>query len=343
MPRLIETYANTWMALALSNLNQEFPNASLIVAEGGDDRVLMPSTLHPAFYGSYDFHSAIEMQWLIVTLLREIPSIPLQTEARTLLSQRLNPTNIAHEVRFFETPPYRAWERPYGWGWLFQLADALASWDDPNGHAWLSALTPLITLFTERLIEWLTHAPYAIRHGLHNNSAFSLDLLWSWAHRMSPDLESEIIRAMNRWYLLDTQSTYGTEPSGTDFLSPALSEAALMTHYLCPDNFAIWLDHFLDSTQWRSLASTIPLPNPFDAHESHLYGLQLSRSYHLFTIAGHLWDTHPYREWILTRAQILLHEALPYSLGADYLLDHWIPAFALRAALAAESVVDLCP
>lgn len=37
---------------------------------------------HPAFYGSYDWHSCVEMHWVVVRLLRQFPDLEIVAEAR---------------------------------------------------------------------------------------------------------------------------------------------------------------------------------------------------------------------------------------------------------------------
>ena len=55
--------------VALANVTREYPRKidHLLVSAPGD---LTPRKVHPAFYGSYDWHSAVHMHWLLVRLLR---------------------------------------------------------------------------------------------------------------------------------------------------------------------------------------------------------------------------------------------------------------------------------
>jgi len=67
-PRLAEL-AGPLADTALVNLVREFPYAPAHVLRGPNDLTL-PRQRHPAFYGAYDWHSAVHMHWLLVWLLR---------------------------------------------------------------------------------------------------------------------------------------------------------------------------------------------------------------------------------------------------------------------------------
>ena len=42
----------------------------------GPDDVKGPKALHPAFYGSYDWHSSVHGHWMLARLLRRFPDLP---------------------------------------------------------------------------------------------------------------------------------------------------------------------------------------------------------------------------------------------------------------------------
>ena len=85
-----------------------------------------------------------------------------------------------------------------------------------------------------------------IRHGVHPNTAFGLSFALDYA-RASGDLElaESITSAALRYYLADRACPLGWEPSGADFLSPCLEEAALMARVLETDQYLPWLKDFL--------------------------------------------------------------------------------------------------
>ncbi|MDT4899857.1 MAG: hypothetical protein QOJ78_787, partial [Pseudonocardiales bacterium] len=54
------TYART----IVGAVRQEYPNALRHVMRDDDDRP-RPREAHPAFYGCFDWHSAVEMHWAL--------------------------------------------------------------------------------------------------------------------------------------------------------------------------------------------------------------------------------------------------------------------------------------
>lgn len=96
----------------LTAVQREYPNALRHTMDGPDDRPT-PSQVHPAFYGCYDWHSAVEMHWALVRLLRLVPSSVPAADIRGVLDAHLNAAAIAAETSYFLTRP--GFERPYGW------------------------------------------------------------------------------------------------------------------------------------------------------------------------------------------------------------------------------------
>lgn len=82
--------------------------------DGPDDRPT-PREVHPAFYGCYDWHSAVEMHWALVRLLRAVPDALPADEVRGVLDRHLTETALRAETTYFERRP--SFERPYGWCW----------------------------------------------------------------------------------------------------------------------------------------------------------------------------------------------------------------------------------
>ncbi|MGH3388409.1 MAG: DUF2891 family protein, partial [Actinomadura sp.] len=105
--------------LAVENVTREFPNAPAHLITGPDD-VAVPRTYHPAFYGSYDWHSAVHMHWLLVRLLRRHRPVIDEAAVRAVLDRHLTPEHGAAEAAYLRADP--TFERPYGWAWLLALA-----------------------------------------------------------------------------------------------------------------------------------------------------------------------------------------------------------------------------
>jgi hypothetical protein len=168
---LLEERAGAYIDLAIQNVTREFPVSPHFVADGPGPYPTHRE-MHPAFYGSFDWHSCVEMVWVAVVLAHRYPESP---EAVQAIDSLLTPEAIAGEVAFFSAEKHRSIERPYGWGWLLALSHELNAWNDPAALRWQRALQPLADLLTERFIAWLPRLTYAQRTGLHPNTAFAID------------------------------------------------------------------------------------------------------------------------------------------------------------------------
>ena len=74
-------------ATALRTVREEFPNGLYVHYTGPGDAPLRPRDRHPAFYGSYDWHSAVEMHWVLLRLLRVAPAAVPAAEVRAVLDE----------------------------------------------------------------------------------------------------------------------------------------------------------------------------------------------------------------------------------------------------------------
>src|SRR5438874_1283063 len=98
----------------------------------------------------------------------------------------------------------------------------------------------------ERVTGWLPKLTRPVRSGEHSQTAFALALMLDWA-RIAGTREFEgLLRSrISGFFLNDRDAPLAYEPSGEDFLSPALAEADLMRRILAPAGFAVWLKQFL--------------------------------------------------------------------------------------------------
>src|SRR5580692_489514 len=123
---LDEVRAGRFARLALECVGREYPN-KIAHTLGSDADVLPPRVLTPAFYGCYDWHSAVHGHWLLARLSRMFPDAEFAGEARAALAQNITEENIAAEVRYFQNEGRAAFERPYGLAWLLTLDAELRS------------------------------------------------------------------------------------------------------------------------------------------------------------------------------------------------------------------------
>lgn len=315
--------------LALDCIHREYPNKLSQTLESAEF-LLPPTELHPAFYGCYDWHSSVHGHWMLVKLLREFPGLAQRDAIVSGLRASINPANIAGEVAYFAHES-GSWERTYGWAWLLQLAMEVEAWSDPAGEQLAASLAPLTSLIRDKYIEFLPRQEYPIRHGVHPNTAFGLAFALDYARAAGDtELAAAISSAALRYYSDDRDCPLGWEPSGADFLSPCLEEAALMARVLEGDAFRGWLEAFLPGLFGRGELTPANISDRSDPQIVHLDGLNLSRAWDLYTIADALrGDEHTprLRNWAAQHLQA----SLPYVASEHYEGSHWLGSFAVYA------------
>ncbi len=333
---LLLANAAAYVRVAMANIDREFPADIWHVAHAPDDLPHRPRERTPVFWGSFDWHSCVEMHWLLVRLLRLDPgAIPAQ-EARALLERQLQPGPLAAEAAFIAHPDNRNRERPYGWGWALALVHELERWDDPDARRWAAAAAPLAAAVAGNFLDWLPRATYPVRHGVHGNSAFGLGLALPHATSRAvagePALRDAIEAAARRWFEQDADYPGGWEPSGFDFLSPALVEAELMSRLLDAAAFDAWLAGFLPGIADRrpvALFTPAVVSDASDGHIAHLHGLNLSRAWCWRRIAEAIPPGDPRRGPALEAAHVHAAAGLPVAVGGDYMVEHWLAAYAV--------------
>ncbi|HEX9300725.1 MAG TPA: DUF2891 domain-containing protein [Casimicrobiaceae bacterium] len=328
------TQAARFADIALANVVREYPNKQDHVLEGDGDH--LPSRLlHPAFHGSFDWHSCVHMHWLLVHVRRCAPDLPQRDAIEALLDRHLTPAAIDGEVAYLARPGAGSFERTYGWAWLLKLADELALTDDASARRWAAALAPLAAAFVARYAAFLPKADFPIRYGIHPNSAFGLAFALDHARRAElPALEAMIVTKARTWYRADRDAPASWEPSGSDFLSPALVEANLMRRVLPAPEFAVWLELFLPGLAVRvpaTLFTPVKVSDRADPQIGHLDGLNLSRAWCWRGIAGAL----PADDARVPVCRTAWADHLAAGLAAldagDYGGSHWLASFAALA------------
>jgi Protein of unknown function (DUF2891) len=307
--------AALFAGVALANVVREYPrHVGHLLTRAGEE--LAPRKLHPAFYGSYDWHSAVHMHWLLVRVLRLHPALTEAQRVAALLDSHLSREAIGAELAYFNGAAGRTFERPYGWAWLLELQAELLRL---GTEKWSVALQPLATELARRMARFVSGAPYPIRAGSHGNTAFACLLALDYA-RIARDqkLEKGIRDASLRWYQADRDAPLAYEPSLDDFLSPALIEAALMQEILEGEEFNAWERQFFSRGRPDVLQPPV-VADRADPKQSHLDGLCLSRAWCLRKLGrGDL-------------ARLHLEATLPHVTGGDYVGEHWLASFAALA------------
>jgi hypothetical protein len=330
--RLTPAIASKFASLALTHLTREYPN-KLTHSLAGPQDVQSPRALHPVFYGSYDWHSCVHGYWLLLRLIDHYPDLPEAARIATVVDAHFTDANIAGELAYLNLPHNRGFERPYGWAWLLALAAQLHSMTLPAAAKWSKALAPLSGAFVERFIEFLPKSTYPLRVGTHFNTAFALTLALDFARCARHDeLETLIVATARRWHSHDA-GCQAWEPSGDEFLSPALMEAELMRRALPADEFIKWFDRFLpELAACRPQALFVPatVTDRSDGKIAHLDGLNLSRAWCQRSLARALPASDIRASRLNEAAELHLGTALEHVAG-DYMGEHWLATFALLA------------
>lgn len=314
-------------ALALDCITREYPhNPGHVMRHAGD--LHAPRALHPAFYGCFDWHSAVHGHWLLAHLLRRHPGLPQEAAIRAALEANLTASNLQTEAVYLAE--HREFERPYGWAWLLKLAEELTGWDDPDGARWLAQLQPLARAIESNTLAWLPKQTYPIRSGTHANTAFGFSFALDYAQAAGREALQNFLKQKSfEYFARDQDYPARWELGGNDFLSPCLVEADLMRRVL-PD-FPAWFERFLPQIP-DSLANPVAAGDRADGQLAHLDGLNLSRAWCFFNLARAL----PEKPLLQEAAQRHLEAGLALVASGEYAGEHWLASFAVQALACAQ-------
>ncbi|HEX3764284.1 MAG TPA: DUF2891 domain-containing protein [Kofleriaceae bacterium] len=320
--------ASHFARLALNCIQRELPNHIMHAINGPDD-VRGPRALHPAFYGCFDWHSAVHGHWMLVRVLRRWPQLPEAAAIRAGLDANLTAAHLSAEAEYFRAPNRASYQRPYGWAWLLQLAAELHTWDDRDAQRWAAHLQPLTELLVARYLAFFPRQTYPVRTGVHSSTAFGFALALDYARAVGhAALEAMLVERSIAYYGDDRDAPGGWEPSGDDFLSPSLIEADLMRRVLA-SRFPTWLHAFLPSGLPASLQQPAIVSDRSDGKLAHLDGLNLSRAWCLRGIAAALPAGDPLRPSLSASADLHAAAGLAHVATGDYMGEHWLASFAV--------------
>ena len=319
----------------MAGARREFPNKpDHVLRDAADAR--RPRELHPAFYGCFDWHSCVHGHWLLARVLKEFPGLPEAAEIRAALHESLSAGNIQGELAYLAGPQREGFERTYGWAWLLKLATELSSMDSGDAKHWSANLAPLAEAFSGRFADFIPKQTYPIRSGTHANTAFALAFALEYAQASRGEkLAALILRRSREYFLSDHDYPASWEPSGEDFLSPALAEADLMRRALEPAEFSAWFRRFLPAIP-ANLLSPALVADRSDPRLVHLDGLNLSRAWAMRNIASGLPKEDRTREIMARAALDHGREALANVASGHYEGEHWLATFAMLMLTAPE-------
>lgn len=306
--------------------------------------ILMDYDKHRAFYGCFDWHSAVNSMWMLTALLKENPKINLAPVMRSAMDEHLKRANIDGEIEFFSKLKGREarFEKPYGYAWLLKLYGELKTWDDPDAKKLAAAVEPLAKMFSERYVSYLYNLNFPVRTGLHPNTALTMGFVLDYTNLVDdPALEHAVKDTALRFYSDDKNCPTAYEPTNGDFVSPCLTEAATMGRVMDQKRYLLWLDSFLppvDSEAFQVYAKDIDTSHGSSKDESaeqemgsksHLIGLSFERATQLLTIADALPKDDP-RVAVFRRLSAMNAQHGYEKINmAGYMGQHWLATYAL--------------
>ncbi|MGB5944053.1 MAG: DUF2891 domain-containing protein [Leeuwenhoekiella sp.] len=327
-PDLSLQQANNLAKLPLNCVETEYPN-KLGQTLGSAEDLGKPAALHPAFYGCFDWHSAVHGHWSMIYLLKTFPEIDEAETFENLLKRHLTSENIQAEINYFKGEHNSSYERTYGWAWLLKLAEELHTWDDPLARELEENLQPLTDLLVEKYKDFLPKLNYPIRVGTHTNTAFGMSFAYEYAETVNDTSFRDLLaKRAKDFFLNDQDCPMEWEPGGNDFLSPCLEELNIMRLVLPKEEFLSWAEAFLPKLKDENYALAVgEVSDRTDGQLVHLDGVNFSRAWNLYALA----QQFPQYGHLKNQADMHLSYSLPNVVGDDYEGGHWLGSFALYA------------
>lgn len=214
------------------------------------------------------------------------------------------------------------------------MAEELYAWDGKDAKKWSENLQPLVDTVVDKYLAFFPKQTYPIRTGVHHNTAFGLSFALDYGRAVENHQLTNLIEERSRtYYLSDSDYPADFEPSGEDFLSPALIEADLMRRVLRPDEFREWFHRFLpglEQGQPKNLLIPAIVSDRTDPKLVHLDGLNLSRAWCMRSIAAALPPEDPTAETLTSSAWLHAADGLAHVASGNYEGEHWLATFAVH-------------
>ncbi len=319
--------------LPLHCINQEYPNKTGHSFESADDICFSPKDLHPSFYGCFDWHSSVHGHWMLLRVLRIFPDLSNKSEISRILDNSFQPENLQKEANYFSKYKLgKNFERTYGWAWLLKLDEELQNSKLPEAKEWHKNMKPLTDTIVKKWKAYLPKQTYPNRTGVHPNSAFALGFAIDWARRTNDtEFEKSLIDKALYFYANDTNTPAYLEPDGSDFFSPSLQIADLMSRIYETREFEEWFESFISDKGLENI-SKIPVVSDLSDYQTvHLVGLSFSRAWCMRNIANKLSENNPRKKSLMQTGVKLINNALPLLFEGNYGGEHWLASFALYA------------
>ncbi len=295
-----------------------------------------------AFYGCSDWHSAVNSAWTLVKLMKLQPALPTAAVIREKLNEHFGTSSMAGELEYFRSAG--TFELPYGYAWLLRLQGELRSWKDSDAQRWAAAIQPLATFMAGRMTAYLARLDQPVRTGVHPNTAMAIDNMLEYATAFDPTLLAAIREAVPRLFGNDVHCNTAEEPGSSDFMSPCLMEASIMSRFLPRAAFLAWLDNFLpalQSLEFRPLTEPLGpeyIDNPSAiAARSHIIALAFARAKSMGELANALPPGDPRIEVLRRIAAIQAAKGFQVIGAVGYDGSHYYATYATMYLLTTLS------
>lgn len=325
-------HANELANMPLACIFQEYPNKTGHTASDAADILQTPRQLHPSFYGCFDWHSSVHGHWMLARLTNMYPQLDLRDSVNKVLSQSLSVANLTIELKYFEENILGSlFERTYGWAWLLKLHQELGTSTLPELKILNSNMNPLVDKIVLLWKDYLNQESYPNRSGVHNNTAFGLRLALDWARfNKDADFERQIKNKAIEYYGQDTNIPAHLEPNSSDFFSPSLYVADLMSQIYDSKEFNNWFNKYFDQKGIDNICQLPVVNNRNDYQIVHLDGLMFSRVVNIRTIIP-LLSNQAWKEQLYNAQAQLLRTGLDNLSSSNYGGGHWLGSFATLA------------
>jgi hypothetical protein len=316
-----------------------------------------------AFFGCTNWHDAVGSIWMMMSLMKQNPKMPLDSDIKDIATTHFRKSNMDGEVAFFNQPkPTGAaagggnFEEPYGYSWLLKLYGETKGSNTADDKKMATVLAPLARWMSERYVYYLYNLKYPLRVGTDANTAWAMNLTLDGVN-LSEDttLQTAIQATAIRLFGKDTDCPTGMEPQNSDDVSSCLTEAALMGRVMDQQAYLKWLDAFLPpvySPLFEGYTKNIDTSHTnttgADAqvqleYKSRLIGLNFQRAIDLLTISYALPTDDPRVPVFKTLAAMNANRGYDELGGAGYEGQHWLATYALLYENEAKGPAPLAP
>ena len=325
--------ASKLASMPLKCINQEYPNKTAHVINTEKDAILTPKELHPSFYGCFDWHSSVHGHWMLLRLLRTVPDLENKDKIISILDKSFSPEKIKEEASYFtKYQVAQNFERTYGWAWILKLDEELARWNHPKAKIWHQNLKPLTDEILRLWKAYLPKQTYPNRTGVHPNTAFAMSFAIDWAREVGDkSFEEELSAKAKIFYLNNTKTPAYMEPDGSDFFSPSLEIAELMSRILPQKDFEKWLNQFYEKRSLENIEQIPIISDVNDYQTVHLVGLSFSKAWAMKNIINTLPEKNAIRKRFEISREKFIENSLPIIFQGNYGGDHWLASFAVYA------------